>query len=67
MVDTRGLSCPIPVVMVQKALQNGAPAKLEVLTDAQVAVENITRFARSQGYQVSVAEDGPDFRLTLTR
>nr|WP_325298397.1 sulfurtransferase TusA family protein [uncultured Dysosmobacter sp.] len=67
MVDTRGLSCPIPVVMVQKALQNGAPAKLEVLADAQVAVENITRFARSQGYQVSVAEDGPDFRLTLTR
>lgn len=67
MVDTRGLSCPIPVVMVQKALQNGAPARLEVLADAQVAVENITRFARSQGYQVSVAEDGPDFRLTLTR
>ena len=67
MVDTRGLSCPIPVVMVQKALLIGAPAKLEVLADAQVAVENITRFARSQGYQVSVAEDGPDFRLTLTR
>ena len=67
MVDTRGLSCPIPVVMVLKALLIGAPAKLEVLADAQVAVENITRFARSQGYQVSVAEDGPDFRLTLTR
>lgn len=67
MVDTRGLSCPIPVVMVQKALQNGAPSRLEVLADAQVAVENISRFARSQGYQVSVAEDGPDFKLTLTK
>lgn len=67
MIDTRGLSCPIPVVMVQKALKNGAPASLEVLADARVAVENITRFARSQGYQVAVAEDGPDFKLTLTK
>ncbi|WP_298033755.1 sulfurtransferase TusA family protein [uncultured Dysosmobacter sp.] len=67
MIDTRGLSCPIPVVMVQKALKNGAPASLEVLADAQVAVENITRFARSQGYQVAVAEDGSDFTLTLTK
>lgn len=67
MIDTRGLSCPIPVVMVQKALKNGAPASLEVLADAQVAVENITRFARSQGYQVAVAEDGSDFKLTLTK
>lgn len=67
MVDTRGLSCPMPVIMVQKAVRKDAPAKLEVLADAKVAVENITRFARSQGYQVAVAEDGPDFRLTLTK
>jgi len=66
MIDTRGLSCPIPVVMVQKAVKN-APAELEVLADAQVAVENITRFASSQGYQVSVTEDGEDFKLTLKK
>ena len=66
MIDTRGLSCPIPVVMVQKAVKN-APAELEVLADAQVAVENIIRFASSQGYQVSVTEDGEDFKLTLKK
>jgi TusA-related sulfurtransferase len=66
MIDTRGLSCPIPVVMVQKAVKD-APASLEVLADAQVAVENITRFASSQGYQVSVTEDGEDFKLILTK
>ena len=49
MVDTRGLSCPIPVVMVQQAIKKDAPAKLEVLADAKVAVENVTRFAHSQG------------------
>lgn len=67
MVDTRGLSCPMPVIMVQKAVRKDAPAVLEVLADARVAVENITRFARSQGYQVAVAQDGSDFKLTLTK
>ncbi|MCF2664105.1 sulfurtransferase TusA family protein [Oscillibacter valericigenes] len=67
MVDTRGLSCPIPVVMVQQAIKKDAPAKLEVLADAKVAVENITRLATTSGYQVSVVEDGLDFKLTLTK
>ena len=67
MVDTRGLSCPIPVVMVQQAIKKDAPAKLEVLADAKVAVENITRLATTNGYQVAVAEDGLDFKLTLTK
>lgn len=67
MIDTRGLSCPMPVIMVQKAVRRDAPARLEVLADAKVAVENITRFARSQGYQVAVTGDGPDFRLTLSK
>ena len=67
MVDTRGLSCPIPVVMVQQAIKKDAPTKLEVLADAKVAVENITRLANTNGYQVSVMEDGLDFKLTLTK
>lgn len=66
MVDTRGLACPIPVVMVQKAVKD-SPDTLEVLADAEVAVENITRFARSRGYKISVAEEGMDYRLTLSK
>ena len=67
MVDARGQSCPMPVVMTQKAIQKGAPAKLEVLVDAQVAVENVTRYAQSQGYQVKAEAQGMDFKLTLTK
>ena len=66
MIDTRGLSCPIPVVMVQKSVKD-APAKLEVLADAEVAVENITRFAASCGYSVTVTEESPDHKLVLTK
>ena len=67
MIDARGYSCPMPVVMVQKAVKADAPATLEVLVDNQCSVENVTRFAENSGYKVSVQPDGQDFRLTLSK
>lgn len=46
------LACPMPVVMVQKEVKKSNPAELTVLVDNQCAVENVTRFAGSQGYKV---------------
>ena len=66
MVDARGLSCPMPVVMVQKALKNGESA-LSVLVDNQCAVENVTRFAENQGYKVEVTPNGDEFELKLSK
>ena len=67
MVDVRGLSCPMPVVMVQNALKD-EPEKLEVLSDHSTAVQNIERFAASKNYSVSVetTEDG-EYRMALTK
>ena len=67
MVDARGLSCHMPVVMVQKEVNKNSPAELTVLVDNQCAVENVSRFAGSQGYKLSVKADGDDFTLTLTK
>lgn len=67
MIDTRGLSCPTPVFMVQQAIKKGTPATLEVLCDAKVAVENITRLAGTMGYHVAVNNNGDDFKLTLSK
>ena len=67
MVDARGYSCPMPVIMVQKAVKNGAPDKLEVLVDNQCSLENVTRFANNQGYSVTSSAEGEDFRLVLTK
>lgn len=67
MVDARGYSCPMPVIMVQKAVKGENPNILEVLVDNQCSVENVTRFAQNQGYQVDVTESGEDFRLVLTK
>ena len=52
MVDARGYLCPMPVVMVQKALEAEHPDTLEVLVDNETAVENIKRFAAHSGYQL---------------
>ena len=49
MVDARGYLCPMPVVMVQKALEAEHPDTLEVLVDNETAVENIKRFAAHSG------------------
>ena len=65
MVDARGYLCPMPVVMVQKALEAEHPDTLEVLVDNETAVENIKRFAAHSGYQATAVEDGEDYRLTL--
>ena len=53
--------------MTRRVLEKEKPARLEVLVDAQVAVENVTRRARSLGYQVTVEAQGADFKLTLTK
>ena len=67
MIDATGYSCPLPVIMVQKELKATAPKSLEVLVDNQCAVENVTRFARNNGYRVSVTEQEEDFLLTLEK
>ena len=67
MVDARGLLCPMPVVMVQKEVKANKPAALDVLVDDPCAVENVTRFANSCGYTVTVTEEGADFKLALSK
>ncbi len=67
MIDARGLSCPLPVVMVQKAVKKDAPDNLEVLVDNQCAVENVTRYASNQNYKVDVKEADGEFTLRLSK
>jgi tRNA 2-thiouridine synthesizing protein A len=64
-IDTRGYSCPEPVLMVKRALaKDGAP--LTVLADNQTPLENITRFAKNAGYQVKSRVQGEDWEITIS-
>ena len=67
MIDARGLSCPMPVVMVQKEVKKSSPDELKVLVDSKVCVENITRYAYTNKYTVEVAEKDGEFELTLKK
>ena len=53
------LGCPLRMVL---RLGGG---DLNALVDSQTALESVTRFAGSQGYQVDSAPEGADFRLHL--
>ena len=53
-VDARGMSCPQPILMTKKALEN-SPKELEVLVDNTTASRNVERFFKSQGYKVQVS------------
>ena len=67
MIDARGESCPIPVVMVQREVKANAPDELQVLVDSMVCVENITRYAHLQGYEVAVDDAGGEYTMTLRK
>lgn len=65
-IDARGRACPEPVVMTKNAVASN-PEGVSVLVDNICAVENVTRFARNTGFSVQKTQDGPDYRLNLTR
>ncbi|QIB27307.1 sulfurtransferase TusA family protein [Caloranaerobacter azorensis] len=64
-VDARGRSCPEPVVMTKNAIDKFDGQPIEVLVDAMVAVENIKRFARNQGFDVEVIKNEEDYTLII--
>ena len=67
MIDARGLSCPMPVVMVQNEVKKSSPDNLKVQVDSMVCVENITRFANSKKYDVEIIKNDGEFELILTK
>ena len=67
-VDARGLSCPEPVLQTRRALEQCTKGSVEVLVDTVTSRENVARYARSQGWDVAMAEELPGgYRLILTR
>lgn len=63
-IDCRGLACPAPVIQVKKALETADA--LVVLLDDGAPRENVTRYCRSHGCQVSEVRDGAGWSLTVT-
>lgn len=62
-----GLSCPEPVLMTAKAMDQ-ATGPLAVQVDNQTAVENIKRLAANKGYSIHIEQTDEDsYLLTLRK
>ncbi|MDI9459573.1 MAG: sulfurtransferase TusA family protein [Bacillota bacterium] len=65
-LDVRGRSCPEPVLLTRRALEQ-APNGVQVLVGNSTARDNVRRFAESKGYKVQIQDQGEDFLLSITR
>lgn len=66
MIDARGRSCPEPVIMIQKAMAS-QEKEYELLADNPACVENVTRYAQHNGYEVTVEPSGEDYLLKIRK
>ncbi|MBK5277166.1 MAG: sulfurtransferase-like selenium metabolism protein YedF [Desulfuromonadales bacterium] len=63
-IDCRNLACPAPVITVKKALQGHR--EIRILLDDGAPRENVARFSRNRGCQVTEEPDGAGWVLTIT-
>ena len=66
-VDARGLNCPEPVILTKRAMDIGEVDRLVTIVDRTAALENVTKLARSQGYEVEVEDKEGDYYITMVR
>jgi len=66
-VDARGLSCPMPVIKTKKAIEGMKTGSVVVIVDNGTARDNVSRLAKSKGFNVALEKKGDDIYLTLTK
>lgn len=65
-IDARGYSCPEPVLMTRKALDALQQKRVSVLLDNATARDNVSRMARSRGFEVTCRDaNDSDYLLVL--
>ncbi len=68
LVDASGLSCPQPVLMTLNEIKKLGSGEIVVLVDTDTSKENVSRAARSQGWQVKdIQEEGDGYRITVAK
>ncbi len=64
-VDARGLQCPMPLIKTKKALEAIEKGSVTTIVDSEVARENISKFAKSMDYKVTIKESQGDFYIDI--
>ena len=63
-IDARGQACPQPVLMTKQVVDKDRPSRLTVLVDNAAAVENVSRFLGTRGYETSTTGEGNSFTIS---
>ncbi|MGI6405436.1 MAG: sulfurtransferase-like selenium metabolism protein YedF [Syntrophaceticus sp.] len=64
-IDARGLSCPQPVVLTKKGLEESG--HITTIVDNSAAVENVTKLAKNKGCTVQMEEKEGDYYLHISK
>jgi tRNA 2-thiouridine synthesizing protein A len=68
-IDARGMSCPQPVLMTQKALKAGS-TEITILVDSKTAKSNVERYLNSAGYSfntVALVDESQTFEISAKK
>lgn len=65
-IDARGLSCPQPVVLTQKAIKEGKD-NFKVLVNSEVSKENVMRCAAKNKMKSVFSLNGDDIIITISK
>ena len=67
-VDTRGLSCPQPVIMTLHEMKKINKGVIVIRVDTDTAKENVSRAAQAQGWQVAdIQPEDEGYRITIRK
>jgi tRNA 2-thiouridine synthesizing protein A len=66
-VDTRGLSCPQPVLLALNEIKKINKGEIIVLVDTDTSKENVSRSATTQGWSVEIERAQEEYRLVLKK
>lgn len=66
-IDARGLSCPQPVVITKKKMDELGSGIIEITVDTATSRDNIERMAQNQGWRVAIRESGDSYILTISK
>jgi len=67
LLDCIGLACPGPVLRCKEEIEKSAPRELQVLVDNAAAKENVSRFLKSQNYNIVDIKKEKDFYRIIAK
>lgn len=65
-IDARGLSCPQPVILTKRVIDEKSGEDIVTMVDNATARENVSKLAASQGYSFKVEIQDSEYHIHMT-